>query len=959
MRLGYARSIPIQRVLVLAALAYLPGGLLAQHNRIAGRINGSQRFKLSGHVHPNATAEYDQGKADAALELNHVTLVLKPSASQQADLDQLLAEQQDPTSKNYHDWLTPEAYADRFGVSQDDIHTIVEWLQSQSLTVTTVARARNAVSVSGTAAQIGSAFKTEIHVFQVDGETHYANSTEPSLPAALQGVVQGIQGLHNFRLKARSRKPAMLGVSPGGMSPNNTSSGSGNHYLAPDDFATIFDLQSLYNAGINGAGQKIVIVGQSTIVTSHLATFRSYFGLPAADLTTILVPKTQDPGTIAGDAEESDLDLQWASAVARGASLIFVYSYNVTDAVQYAIDQNLAPVISMSYGDCESSTTQSDALTMQTWAKQGNAQGITWVAASGDSGGADCYQSGSGHFGPSSSNFSLATDVPASIPEVTGVGGTAFNEGTGAYWNSSNNSTTKASVLSYIPETAWNDSVIDGEPAASGGGASTFFSKPSWQTGTGVPSDGARDVPDVALPASADHDGYMVYSTSGRQTAWYVFGGTSAGAPTFSGMLALLNHYLVAHGYQSGSGLGNVNPQLYRLAVSTPGAFHDTVTGNNIVSAPACVGRRCSPGSTASVGYDTTAGYDQVTGLGSIDAYTLITAWHTGALLAKTTPRLTLTVSPTSVSTSGSTTLTATVISSDSGASTGTVTFSVGSTTLGTASLSGSSGTATASVTASGSATGLSSGANTITAVYSGDSSHNPATVFVSLTIVGSSSVTPSIAGATNAASYQQAYAPGMVMSIFGTQLALSINAGNTLPLPTVLDNVSVAVNGVAAPLYYISPTQLNVQIPYETPSSGKATLVVGNNGQTASTTIQMAAAAPGIFFDSNSGALLPAATAPRGRSVTLYFTGAGAVQPFVATGASPGSGAAPVPTQRTLVTVGGVGASTTYVGIPSWSVGVLQVNFIVPSTVALGPQPVVVSVGAVASAAATLTVSQ
>jgi uncharacterized protein (TIGR03437 family) len=259
----------------------------------------------------------------------------------------------------------------------------------------------------------------------------------------------------------------------------------------------------------------------------------------------------------------------------------------------------------------------------------------------------------------------------------------------------------------------------------------------------------------------------------------------------------------------------------------------------------------------------------------------------------------------------------------------------------------------------SGSATGLNSGDNTITAAYSGDSSHNPATASNSLTIVGASSAIPSISGATNAASYRQSYAPGMVMSIFGTQLALTTNTGTTLPLPTALDNVSVTVNGVAAPLYYISPTQLNVQIPYETPNSGKVTLVVGNNGQTASTTIPMSAVAPGIFFDSSSGALVPTAAAKRGQTITLYVAGAGAVEPFVATGAAPGGGTAPVPAQNTLVTVGGVKASTTFIGVPSWSVGVLQINFSVPNTAALGSQPVVVSVGGVASAGATLAVSQ
>jgi uncharacterized protein (TIGR03437 family) len=198
-----------------------------------------------------------------------------------------------------------------------------------------------------------------------------------------------------------------------------------------------------------------------------------------------------------------------------------------------------------------------------------------------------------------------------------------------------------------------------------------------------------------------------------------------------------------------------------------------------------------------------------------------------------------------------------------------------------------------------------------------------------------------------------------MVMSIFGTQLALTTNTGSTLPLPTVLDNVSVTVNGVAAPLYYISPTQLNVQIPYETPNSGKVTLLVSNNEQTASTTIQMSAAAPGIFFDSGSGALVPTATAKRGQTIVLYLTGAGAVQPSVATGAAPSGGTTPVPAQNTRVTIGGVEASITYIGVPSWSVGVLQVNFVIPPTAALGLQPVVVSVGGAASAGATLTVSQ
>lgn len=368
-------------------------------------------------------------------------------------------------------------------------------------------------------------------------------------------------------------------------------------------------------------------MGQSDIDSSHLTTFRTSFGLGMPNLTTILVPNTRDPGTQTTDEQESDLDLEWVSAVARGANLVFVYSYDVTDAVQYAIDQNLAPVLSASYGACETASAMSDALTLQSWAQQANAQGITWVAASGDTGAAACYRDDELPFGGASSELRLATDLPASIPEVTAIGGTEFNEGNGVYWNSSNDSNSQASARSYIPETSWNDSTKD-NPAASGGGASLLFSKPSWQTGNGVPTDSSRNVPDLAFPGSEDHDGYIVYTSGGLDAESYAFGGTSAGAPSFSAVLALLNQYLIANGYQSSSGLGNVNPSLYQFASSTPSAFHDITNGDNIVTASVCTDFLCGSTKTESVGYNATAGYDQVTGLGSIDVYDFVTGWQ-------------------------------------------------------------------------------------------------------------------------------------------------------------------------------------------------------------------------------------------------------------------------------------------------------------------------------------------
>ena len=933
---------------LLGLLISFHASSFAQPGRIIGTINPDQWIPLPGQVHAHARPEFDQGKAPDSLIMQSVTLVLKPSVSQQAALDQLLLDQQNPKSSSYHRWLTPEQFADRFGASQSDLGKIGDWARSVGLTVTGTARARNAVTLSGSAVQVGSAFHTEIHLYQVNGETHYANATSPSVPAAMSQVVAAIRGLHDFRMKPRIRKGAASAAAPI-LTPAYTNS-SGKHYLAPDDFAAIFDVTPLYNSGIDGSGQTIVIVGQSKIDTTHLSTFTNYFGMSSVSLKTVLVPNKKSPGYSVVDAQESDLDLEWSAAVARGASLLFVYSYDVLDAVQYAIDQNLAPVISMSYGECEESDTKSNAASMRSWAQQAIAQGITWVAASGDSGAAACYQSSGGPFGPASSSMALATDLPASVPEVTAVGGTTFSEGNGSYW-SSTNSSTRASANSYIPEVTWNDSAANGSPASSGGGASQFFSKPSWQTGTGVPNDGARDVPDVAFPASADHDGYLVYTSDGLVDQWSVIGGTSAGAPSFAGVLALLNQYMVSKGYQSSSGLGNINTNLYPLASSVPGAFHDIVSGDNKVEA--CNDPLCTTKSKSG-GYSAGTGYDQTTGLGTVDAYTFVTSWYSG----QASPNLAVTASPDEVTTAGTTVLQATVKNSNGDTPGGTVTFWVGSAKLGIATLSGSSGVASASLSITGGTAGLSSGANTITVTYGGDKANHAATAKTVVDVVSASEAKPSISSLLHGASYREAYAPGMEMSIFGSNLALSTRSASSTPLPTQLDNVSVKINGVAAPLYYISPGQLNVQIPYETPTSGKVTVVVTDNGETASATISMAPPAPGIYTDGR-GNLTPTSTASAGQTVAIYVTGAGAMDPAVATGSTPTSGATAVPTGTTLVTVAGIRASTTYVAEPGWSVGVLQINFIVPSGVGTGTLPVVVSIGGVASEPAMLTVSR
>lgn len=914
--------------------------LSAQSRLIKGPVEDARRVRLTGHLHPMAKAENDLGPLDPSTVLPAVTLVLQQTPEQQADLNRLLTAQQDPASPDYHRWLSPEQFADRFGASTDDIAKIAAWLAQYNLQVTSVGRARTSVAFTGTVADIGQALQIGFHLYTANGRAHFANTAEPSLPVALQTAVRSIRGLHDFRMEAK----AVIRAGPA-LEPNYNSSTSGSHYLSPDDYGTIYNIKALWNAGYNGSGQKIVIAGQTRVDLTDIQSFRAKFQLPASDPQLILVPNTKDPGTVKTDLGEADLDLEWAGGTAPQATLLYVYSADVTDAIQYAIDQNLAPVLSSSYGLCEPLTARSDMLAMQTLARQGNAQGITWINAAGDSGGADCLS------GTSTSGAGLAVDSPADVPEVTGIGGTTLHEGSAQYWNATNNAN-GGSATSYIPETVWNDST-PGNPAAGGGGASTVFAQPAWQTGLGVPNNGARNVPDIALAASPNHDGYLVYS--GGQLA--VYGGTSAPTPSFAGIAALLNHYLVSTGAQTVAGVGNMNPRLYALAQAGTGAFHDITTGDNIISVTCGArSRNCVPGS---YGYAAGQGYDQASGLGSVDAYNLVTAWNSGSS-TRASASLALQASAASVASTGSVTITATVTSTSGATPTGSITFTSSGNQIGVASLSGTGSSASATITVG--AAQLQVGANSIVAQYSGNASLNGATGSISVAVTAVSSGPPTISALANGASFHQAYAPGMVLTIFGSNLADTTWIAPSVPLALQVSGVSVTIGTVSAPLYYVSPVQLNVQIPYETPVNQPVTLTLTNNGRTATTKLTVAAAAPGLFADAN-GAIVPAATVARGAIVTLYLTGAGAVSPAIATGAAPASGTPvaqlPAPVQATGVSIGGVDATVAFAGIPTALVGVTQINLLVSTNTPLGTQPVVVTIGGVASAPATITVTQ
>ncbi len=345
------------------------------------------------------------------------------------------------------------------------------------------------------------------------------------------------------------------------------------HHIAPGDIATIYDVTPLYNAGIDGTGQKIVVLGQTSINLSDIEAFRTKWNLPANDPQIVRDPTQSDPGMSQDDLPEADLDLEWAGAVAKNASIIYVYSDNTFDAASYAIDQNLAPVMTISYGFCEGMDLI-DLPTFQQWAQQANAQGIDVDGR--------CRRlrrrglrkragqrraSRSGHRRSrrdSRSDFRRRHGIQRRRRLLLG-----FHR----------QRERRLRAVLHSRKGVERHQALPSASRRAAEASARIFRNPSWQTGPGVPEDGFRDVPDVAFPASPVHDTVYVY-TGG---AGAYFGGTSVAAPVFAGMVALLNHYLVSTGIESQPGLGNINPALYRLAANTSGLFHDVITGDNSV----------------------------------------------------------------------------------------------------------------------------------------------------------------------------------------------------------------------------------------------------------------------------------------------------------------------------------------------------------------------------------------
>ena len=879
--------------LIAAGLFLISADLSAQTNPVSPRItrsvDESNFVRLQGNVHPLAQAQYDQSAVSDSKPMNRMLLLLQRSDEQEASLEGLLDEQQMKSSANYHHWLSPEEFGKRFGPADADILAVTDWLTSLGFQEIKVGVGRVVIEFSGTAGQVRKAFHTEIHSYLVNGEEHFANASDPEIPAALAPVVAGVVSLHNFPKQSQAHR---LGTfkrtkSTGEVQPEFTYMNCGSagtlpcYALGPGDFATIYSVQKLWDVGVDGTGQTIAIVGETNLNLQDVRDFRKMFGLPANDPQVIL--NGPDPGiTSKNDETEADLDVEWSGAVAKNATIKFVVSESTVSnstagidlSALYIIDNNIAPVMSESYGACEASLgTNGNKFYKDLW-QQGAAQGITVIISAGDNGPAACDTAS----GQTSSTHSLAVSGLASTPYNVALGGTDFyytsaNPATN-YWNAadSNNGSTGQSAKSYIPETTWNDSCAqnggsgcgsvhsDGRDliAGSGGqsncstlnsegtGCSAGYAKPAWQSGTGVPNDGVRDIPDVSLFASdgAKQSFYIVCQadqvhnnscslTSGTQSFVGV-GGTSASAPAFAGIMALVNQ-------KTGARQGNANYVLYKLAATqnpsscnaTTGSgsnclFNDVTIGNNSVactggslncSASSGYGMLVDPQNKSTPAWTTTTGYDRATGLGSVNAYSLVQKWSTASFIGTSTTLTLNNGNVVNITHGQSVPVKISVApSSGSGTPTGDVTL------LAKVSNSSSSGIGVftlSSGTVSSSTNALPGGAYTVTAHFAGDGTNAASdSNGVSVAVAPENSKTAvSLVTSSNASGTSAPYGSPYVLRVDVTNNAGQKCSSVAIPCPTgsviltdngtSLDNGAYALNSTG--YFEDQPIQLNV----------------------------------------------------------------------------------------------------------------------------------------------------
>jgi hypothetical protein len=701
----------------------------------ANRVSGESGLKqLKGHIPGWVTPSRQAGGTVDLRQTIELNVVLARDPAVQAAFTQFLADQQNRQSPYYHQWLTPQQIGELFGPTDSDVAAVSSWLTSQGLTIKQVSPGRTIIDVTGSVAKIAVAFHTNFGNFLYKGAPHLAAMTEPSIPAALAPVVQGINGLVQLPPEPLSHKSAprqRIGAGDG-TQPEIIPSGFGNSIM-PGDFDIIYNLAGVHAAGNTGSTvgstpQHVAIVARSDVAPADIYSLEAAAGLPTINWNNIY-PDGTDPGTTkTGNEDEVTLDLGRVIGTAPGVIPDLVINAGLDTAIAYEINTVRDPILTISYGECESGVGKPTVLYDDMLFSSAAAEGISVFVSAGDAAAAGCDDA----FDTAPSSQVLATNFYCSSGYVTCVGGTEFNDSANPsdYWSSSNGAG-NVSVLSYIPEGAWNEAAgVDSKghtvytATGGGGGVSLYIAKPFWQAGSGVPNDGFRDTPDVAFSAAA-HDGYFVCDSDGagcpsvNSPGWVAVSGTSAAAPGMAGIAALLNT-------ATGSRQGNLNALIYQLAANAPSAFHDVtiassgVTGCSVGTPSLCNNSDPAPDSLTGglAGYVVGPGYDQATGWGSLDVANFISAaTQTTSATPSVPTSIVVTVAQSFQTISQGPTFTATISWPNSLLSpTGTVQFYVNGTTLGLP-VAVSNGVAVLNYEGFGIP-----GNYAITAIYSGDS---------------------------------------------------------------------------------------------------------------------------------------------------------------------------------------------------------------------------------------------
>ncbi len=663
MRRENALRMTLFAVLPFLLLFAVPAGQAqsGQNILITQNVDESQRVTLAGNTRPEARAQYDRGAVADNFVMDHMLLQLKRSPAQERDLGQLTEELTDPSSPNFHHWLTAKQFGERFGVAKQDRETIKRWLQSHNLTVNVEYDNGILIDFSGTAGQVREAFHTEIHQLNVNGARHIANMSDPQIPAALAPAVAGVVSLNDFKPHTNFKRR-----------PDYTVSG-GYYIVVPGDLATIYNLNPLFTEGISGQGQTIVVIEDTDVYsTKDWTTFRSEFGLSSYTGGTFTqvhpAPPTgsnncTDP-KVNGAEGEAALDAQYASAAAPSAAIELascsdtVTTFGGLLALENLLNESSTPpaLVSISYGECEAENGATANASYNSTYQQAATEGVSVFVSSGDEGAASCDAD------LANSTHGIGVSGFASTPYNVAVGGTDFGDsyaGTNStYWNSTNSSTYE-SAKSYVPEIPWNDSCASalisgylgysepygstgfcnsttgeeyylttasgsggpsgcatGSPSTTGvvGGSCAGWPKPSWQSLVGNPGDGVRDIPDVSLFAANGVWGhYYVFCDSdpadgtpctGAPENWAGAGGTSFASPIMAGIQALINQ-------KTGARQGNPNPTYYSLAASEYGASGDSSCNSTLGNA---AGSSC-------IFYDVTLGDIDVNCTGTHNCY--------------------------------------------------------------------------------------------------------------------------------------------------------------------------------------------------------------------------------------------------------------------------------------------------------------------------------------------------